>query len=154
MGDHVGASYPPTQAKMTSRCGDNPPVLSREQQEVAEQVEMKTYDVTNTCDNIGNCMGTCGIAGCTTETLELHQDDLFIVTKNNLDDSNMKTPYAEMDSVDIARSCCCFWSVNDTSPGCGCDRAEVEEIAAELQDRKLKRGNIAHLKQLRHMQGT
>merc|ERR1739838_423855 len=63
-------------------------------------------------------------------------------------------PYAEMDSVDIQKSCCCCWSVNDTSPGCGCDKALVEEIGNDLQDRKLKRGNIAHLKQLRAMQGT
>jgi len=66
----------------------------------------------------------------------------------------MKMPYAEMDSVDIQKSCCCCWSVNETSPGCGCNKALVHEIAADLQERKLKRGNIAHLKQLRNMQGT
>jgi hypothetical protein len=154
IGDKVGATFPPNQAVMTARFGDSPPVLSREVVDVSEQVEKKTHDVTNTWDNCMTCVGTCGIAGCTTETMELHEDDLFITTKNNLDDSNMKMPYAEMDSVDVAKSCCCCWSVNDTSPGCGCNKALVDEIAKDLHERKEKRGNIAHLKQLRSMQGT
>merc|ERR1712012_65350 len=40
------------------------------------------------------------------------------------------------------------------SPGWGCEKAKVEEIAADLNERKEKRGNIAHPKQLRSMQAT
>lgn len=46
--------------------------------------------------------------------------------------------------------CCCCYSVstgqNMVSPGCGCSKALVEEIAGELQDRKVKRGNIAQVR--------
>jgi len=143
VGKKVGASAPPQLQVMTEQG-----------QEVSQQVEKKDYDITNTIDSCLNCVCTCGVAGCTTETMSLHEDDLFIITKNNLDDSNMKMPYAEMDSVDVQKSCCCCWSVNESSPGFGCNRALVEEIAEDLQQRKLKRGNIAHLKQLRNMQGT
>lgn len=154
IGDQVGASFPPAQSVMVERFGNTPPVLKREMSVVEETVERRRYTVTNSIDSCLNCLCTCGIAGCTTETLELEADDMYLITKNNLDDSNMKMPYAELDTVDIKKSCCCCWSVNDISPGCGCSRELTEEIAAELQDRKQKRGNIAHLKQLRHMQGT
>lgn len=66
----------------------------------------------------------------------------------------MKIPYAEMDSVDVTKSCCCCYKVNDQNPGWGCDKTKVLAITEDLQERKLKRGNIAHLKQLRSMQAT
>jgi hypothetical protein len=154
IGDHVGASFPPPQSVMAERFGNNPPVLKREVCVVEETVEPQKYTVTNYIDSCLNCFCTCGIAGCTTETVELEADDMYLTTKNRLDDSNMKMPYAELDSVDVNKTCCCCWTVNDISPGCGCSRKLTEEIAAELQDRKQKRGNIAHLKQLRHMQST
>merc|ERR1719188_850588 len=122
--------------------------------DVSQGVQTKTYDVTSTIDSCMTCVGSCGVAGCTTTTMELGEDDLYITTKNNIDDSNLKMPYTEMDSVDVEKSCCCCWAVNEQSPGLGCSRALVEEIAAELQTRKEKRGNIAHLRQLKRMQTT
>merc|ERR1719253_1137741 len=59
-----------------------------------------------------------------------------------------------MDSVDMSRTCCCCYTVNDQTPGYGCDKAKVKEITDDLQERKYKRGNIAHLKQLQSMQTT
>ena len=32
------------------------------------------------------------------------------------------------------------------SPGCGCNQALVQELGAELQERKVRRGNIAQIK--------
>merc|ERR1719450_1354797 len=59
-----------------------------------------------------------------------------------------------MGSVDYTKFCCCCYSVNDTSPGWGCDGKAVEELSEELQKRKVKRGNIAQIKQLEAMQSS
>jgi hypothetical protein len=146
-------AYPPAQAYMQSRFPQNPPDLTKARP-VPETVEVKTYDVTNKIDSCLTCCLTCGIAGCTTETMELKEDDMFIKTVNNLDDSDVKIPYAEMDSVDVMKSGCCCFSVNEQSPGLGCEKEKVDLIASDLQECKYKRGNIAHLKQLRAMQTT
>lgn len=149
-----GIQFPPPQDYMTARFGSDmpPPFGAFSIVGASEAVEYKKYDITNTIDKICTCCCTCGIAGCTTQTMELLEDDMYVLTKNNIDDSNMKQPYGEMDSVDVEKFCCCCWRVNVASPGCGCDKARVEEIAAELQARKEKRGNIAQLKQLTRMQ--
>lgn len=86
--------------------------------------------------------------------MELNEDDMYVKTKNKIDDSDVKIPYAEMDSVDFTKSCCCCYTVNDQTPGYGCDSEKVAAITADLQERKDKRGNIAHLRQLQAMQAT
>jgi hypothetical protein len=155
--DHAGIPFPPTQEKMRQyNVPTEVQMLSKvtDMGDVSQGVQSKTYDVTNTIDACMTCVCSCGVAGCTRTTMELGEDDLYITTKNNIDDSNLKMSYTEMDSVDVEKSCCCCWAVNDQSPGLGCSRALVEEIAEELQTRKEKRGNIAHLRQLKRMQTT
>lgn len=149
-----GIQYPPDQNEMKSRFGADAPVLGEEARQAIETVEPKTWDVTGKIDSCMTCLCSCGIAGFTTESMDLKEDDMFIKTKNNLDDSDIKIPYAEMDSVDFSRSCCCCYTVNEQTPGYGCDKEKVLSITADLQERKNKRGNIAHLKQLRSMQTT
>lgn len=148
-----GVQYPPTQDEMKSRFGENSPVIGAPREQ-PETVECRTYDVTGNIDACLTCLCTCGIAGCTKESLELSKNNLYIKTKNNLDDSDVKIPYAELDSVDMIKSCCCCYTVNDMTPGWGCDKIKVEQITENLQECKTKRGNIAHLKQLRSMQAT
>jgi len=116
--------------------------------------EVKTWDVTSKIDSCLGCLFTLGIQGFTKETMELKADNMYIKTVNNLDDSDTKIPYGELDSVDVVKSCCCCFSVNDQVPGLGCDREKVEAIAADLNERKEKRGNIAQMRQLRSMQTT
>ena len=59
---------------------------------------------------------------------------------------SLQRPYAHLGKVNVNRQYCFKWSVNtDTdvlSPGCGCDRQVVEDIAEALQERKVARGNI------------
>mmetsp|Transcript_48732 Transcript_48732/g.106470 ORF Transcript_48732/g.106470 Transcript_48732/m.106470 type:complete len:361 (+) Transcript_48732:2-1084(+) len=157
----LGVNSPPEQATMSKLFGASPPDLRllKEQgvtanQEATGQVEVKTYDVTNTCESIQTCLCTCGMAGLTTATVELREDMMVLTEKNNLDDTNIQMPYAQMGSVDYTKSCCCCYSVNDMSPGCGCDDKLVAELSEELQSRKVKRGNIAQIKQLEAMQST
>jgi hypothetical protein len=152
---HKGMSFPPPQEQMGKYFGqEGSPVTLVDAKPPEPPCADKDHDVTNIIDSLCGCCCTLGIAGFTKETLQLRADDMHILTKNNLDDSDAKIPYAEMDSVDMGKSCCCCWSVNDQSPGFGCNKSKVTEITADLQERKFKRGNIAHLAQLRSMQGT
>jgi len=155
--DHAGIPFPPTQEEMLRhKVPFEVPTLSRVTDigDVSQGVQTKTYDVTNNVDCCLTFVLTLGTAGCMKTTMELGEDDLYITTKSNFDDSNLKMSYTEMDSVDVEKTCCCFWGVNEQWPGLGCSRALVEEIAAELQQRKERRGNIAHLRQLKRMQTT
>lgn len=148
---HQSIAYPPGQEEMKQQFGADAPNLGEPRPPI-ETVQPKDHDVTGKIDACLTCCCTCGIAGCTTEKMELKEDDMYIKTKNRLDDSDVKIPYAEMDSVDMTRSCCCCYTVNEQTPGYGCDKTKVQQITADLQERKEKRGNIAHLKQLRSMQ--
>jgi len=150
---HMGLQFPPAPEEMQRRFGSQLPELG-DPVPPPEVLPRKTYDTTSKLDSIMGCVGTCGLAGLTQEQVVLDADDMYVFTKNNLDDSSTKIPYADMDSVDIEKTCCCCWSVNGQSPGWGCDSATVNKLAADLQERKEKRGNIAQLKQLRSMQAT
>jgi len=148
-----GFQFQPSQQEMQDKFGQDLPKFG-EVTQLIETSETKHWDVTSKIDSCLNCCFTCGIAGWTTEMMELEEDVMYIKTKNRIDDSDMKIPYTEMDSVDVSKVCCCCFSVNEQSPGYGCDKAKVDLIAVDLQERKHKRGNIAHLKQLRSMQAT
>eukprot|EP00928_Gymnodinium_smaydae_P029159 TRINITY_DN22035_c0_g1_i2.p1 TRINITY_DN22035_c0_g1~~TRINITY_DN22035_c0_g1_i2.p1 ORF type:complete len:699 (-),score=74.54 TRINITY_DN22035_c0_g1_i2:400-2421(-) len=153
MKDNLGLPFPPPEQELMKKFGEHPPKLGVPivKEEAPPVVE---YDVTNEIDSCLTCCCTCGAAGFTKESVRLDGDYMYVNSKNNFDDSNMMIPYAEIDSVDISKSCCCCWSVNDQSPGYGCSGAEVQRLAANLQERKVKRGNIAHLQQLRKMQAN
>jgi hypothetical protein len=143
--------FPPDQQYMKARFGDAAPDITQPRMPI-EATEVKSWDVTSKFDSCLGCLFTLGIQGFTTETMELKENDMFIKTTNNLDDSDTKIPYGEMDSVDVDKSCCCCFRVNEQNPGFGCDREKVEAIAADLNERKEKRGNIAQMRQLRGMQ--
>jgi hypothetical protein len=88
-------------------------------------------------------------------TVELKENHMNVKEVNNIDESIAFVPYAQMDSVEIEKSCCCCFQVNEYSPGCGCcNGAIVEELGAELQQRKVRRAEIAQLKYLETMQST
>jgi len=145
--------FPPSQQEMTAKFGEHPPKLGVP---IVHEppCKHKEHDMTNRQEAWMNFCCTCGCAGCMKEQVTLDEDYMWVNTKDNFDDSNVKIPYAEVDSVDVTRRSCCYWSVNEMSPGCGCNKAKVLELEADLQERKEKRGNIAQLKQLRAMQAT
>lgn len=151
--DKAGLEFPPSQEEMQRRFGDAPPVLGVPV-EREPPLPTKSYDTTNKIESCLQCICTLGLAGFTKEEVQLDQDYVHTNTKNNIDDTNVRTPYGEMDSVTVAKQCCCCWSVNDREPGFGCSGDLVKELALDLQERKVKRGNIHHLKQLRKMQAT
>jgi hypothetical protein len=157
----LNVEFPPSQETMATLYNSNPPNVSllREQgvgneSFTPEKAEVKEYDITNFWESCSACVFTCGTAGWTTKKMELQEEYVVTSEKNNFDDSNIVMPYAQLDNVDFTKSCCCCFSVNDESPGCGCSGSLVEELAKELQARKVKRGTIAQIKQLEAMQST
>merc|ERR1739848_365940 len=105
-------AFPPPQAEMRDKFGEYCPELGKDRLPI-ESVEPKDYDVTSTIDSCLTCCCSCGCTGWTKETLELKEDDMFVKVKNNLDDSDIKIPYAEMDSVDMSRACRCCYTVSE-----------------------------------------
>eukprot|EP00812_Abedinium_dasypus_P012600 NODE_610_length_1447_cov_328.279454.p1 GENE.NODE_610_length_1447_cov_328.279454~~NODE_610_length_1447_cov_328.279454.p1 ORF type:complete len:425 (-),score=149.09 NODE_610_length_1447_cov_328.279454:155-1288(-) len=120
----------------------------------AEAFKPMTFDVTNTCERWCGCLCTLGINGLMTKTIDLRADDMSLITQSRLENSESHVPYGQIENVDITKSCCCCYAVNGYSPGCGCNRTLVEEVASELQQRKMKRGATAQLKQLETMQSV
>ena len=79
------------------------------------------------------------------------QEQAVETFSNNCMRSTDRKPYAQLRAVDEEICCCCFHGVNGWVPGwCG-DTQKVQEIAAELQARKVGRGNIA---QIRNQENT
>lgn len=156
--DKIGAQYPPGQHTMSQLYGSKQPNIQDLMkvdiptlQAGAQAVPDRTFDVTDYWESCCTCLCTCGIAGWTKTSVELKDDEMIYLQKNNIDDMRMRMPYAQMDSVDFTRACCCFYVVNEMNPGCGCDKAKVEDLSAELQSRKEKRAEIAQVKQLELM---
>eukprot|EP00933_Yihiella_yeosuensis_P084261 TRINITY_DN98685_c0_g1_i1.p1 TRINITY_DN98685_c0_g1~~TRINITY_DN98685_c0_g1_i1.p1 ORF type:complete len:734 (-),score=156.32 TRINITY_DN98685_c0_g1_i1:176-2377(-) len=158
--EKLGVAYPPEAQVMTEVFRKDVPDLSMLESQgvkalnVTEQVEPKQYEITNKIESCCTCCFTCGTAGCTKQTAELGENELIIKEKNNWDDSVLKMPYGQLESVDMQKSCCCFYGVNGISPGYGCNKGLVEELSRELHTRRLKRGNIAQLKQLEAMHSS
>merc|ERR1712151_1471514 len=60
---------------------------------------------------------------------------------------NERTPYAQLASVEVETMCLCCSVIPDIAhPRCGCAKEYVEQIAADLQERKVMRGGIAQFK--------
>ena len=116
--------------------------------------EEKKYDVTDNWEAGCGMIFTFGTIGWTTRHLTLEADEAVLKTDNFCCHTVQKRPYAQLGSVDSAQECGVCWSVKsdisgDTGaikPACGCEQALVEEIIAELQARKIGRGNVAQLK--------
>jgi len=117
----------------------------------------KVFDVTNHIEACCGCFWTLGINGWTRKTLRLDAEEAVLTVRSNCINRVSKRPYAQLGSVDSVNSCVCCWSVGSNieegpeghmglSPGFGCDQQVVEELVAELQARKVGRGNIAQIK--------
>ena len=122
-----------------------------------EQFEEKKYNVTNLIESACGLLFSCGIVGWTRKTLLLEADEAVLITRNNCLNRTSRRPYAQLGHVDAIQSCCCCWAVGSDlvqgeegsagiSPSCGCNEALVTELVAELQKRKVGRGNIAQIK--------
>lgn len=112
------------------------------------------------------------ICAPTVVTLKLEQEEAVLETKTAWSFTQQRRPYAQLGSVNLITDdpqvCChCFindpnydycamekigyrrvavdaWSLN---PGFEVDEQMIQEIADELQDRKVARGNIAQLEE-------
>ena len=60
--------------------------------------------------------------------------------------SAIRKPWAQLGDVEVSNCMCCLMVDDVGSPGCGCNQRLVNDIAADLQKRKVLRGNIAQLK--------
>jgi hypothetical protein len=153
---------PPTQVTMDAVYGAGKMDLAKLKEasvsmhmDALKPFDSKSYDVTNKIEACCLCFGTCGCAGCTKTVVDLQQESMSFKEANNFDNEEIFLPYAEMESVDVQKECCCCFSVNDISPGVGCcNGAVVNELAADLQARKVRRGNIAQIQQLEQMEAT
>lgn len=154
--ENQGVNYPPAPDELSRLYKQEQPPIGVIGGNLVEPspVQPKEYDITDKWEALCGCLCTCCILGWTTKKAEMRADDVIITTKNNLDESQITLPYAEMGSVDATKFCCCCYSVNFASPGWGCNKAYVDELEQELQERKVKRGNIAQIKQLESLQGV
>lgn len=155
--DKVGAdtSYPPTQETMQAVYGPQGPEInppSSIPHEIASQAfPTRTFQVRNECQNLCSFIGTCGIAGCMKHEMVLEPEQVVTTFRTNCGTSIDRKPYAQLKAVDEEIICCCCHMVNLHCPGwCG-DSEMINEIASELQARKVGRGNIA---QLRNQENT
>ena len=71
----------------------------------------------------------------------------MVITKSNLlIEKRERTPYAQLGAIDTESTCGCCKNIPDVADaGCGCEAALMGEIATELHERKVKRGNIAQV---------
>lgn len=150
---NLGVAYPPDVQTMqrifagaTTGVPAVPPRAKGALDGKEEHFTNKSFITTNTCAWLCSCC-------CLRTSIELLEDEYHEHEKDCCDDSIMKVPYGQMQSVDYNRYCCCY-EVNGLCPGCCCNGSKVEEIAHEMQERKIKRGNIMQLKQLEAFQST
>merc|ERR1712176_1719040 len=105
--------------------------------EPAPKFEKEVFDVTNYPECIGNIL-----CGGMKRTLTFEAEELTVSTGNFCLQNTSRTPYANVDSLDV-ENVCCMWELPElASPGCGCDKAKVEEIAEKLNQRVNKRGDV------------
>mmetsp|Transcript_6296 Transcript_6296/g.14336 ORF Transcript_6296/g.14336 Transcript_6296/m.14336 type:complete len:743 (+) Transcript_6296:85-2313(+) len=110
----------------------------------SEQFPTRKFDVTNYCGALFCCF--------TLKTeMTLENDKVITDSSSCIGADQTSQPYAQISSVDEARGCYCCRSVNGIVPGCGCQGQKVTDLANELQQRKVKRGDIA---QLRNQENT
>lgn len=146
-------SYPPSQQTQIDMYGPNPPTLPSPASErrgealhlsASEQMDSRNFDITN-CFEFACC--------CFQKTnLELNDEEAIFRKNSFCLKAVRREPYAQLGSVEPARlfgGLCVNVSTdqNLVCPGCGCDHQKTEQISAELQERKVKRGNIAQIRQ-------
>lgn len=148
---NLSIAYPPSQETMVSMYGASPPTLPSDEAErgsgihiqSSERLDTRQWNITNFTDRICRC--------CQSVNLELNDEESLITRHGPCCRSIVREPYAQMGSVEKASVCCvCASAQTDhavISPDCGCSSGVVNEIAHELQRRKVLRGNIAQIKQ-------
>lgn len=92
----------------------------------------KEYDISPCCFSM-----------CCPVTLILEPEYVVVNEKNCCAQTNKRIAYADV-AVDTVQCLCCY-SVNNWSPGFGCDKHAVDEMASELQRRIGKRGNTGQI---------
>lgn len=147
-----GIEFPPSQDEMTAIYGHSPPTLPATgtaggrgiHYEASQLFETMNFDITNTVSAICCC--------CLRATLELNDEEAIFRTSNCCMQSTRREPYAQLGSVEPASICCGICTNVQTDqnvicPGFGCANELLRTVASELQERKVKRGNIAQIQQ-------
>jgi len=145
-----GIAYPPDPETVRRVFGDNPPRVLTGQADPhpdpTEEFGPKDWDITDNVESLCALCCSCCLAGWTTKTMKIGGDEMHITATNWCCESNTRVPYAQLGSVETEESCfCCSELPEVARPGWGCSRDRVDEIAKELQQRKVKRGNIAQI---------
>merc|ERR1711865_767120 len=120
-----------------------------------QNFETVKFDVTNIPLACHHLTRTCCLGGWHRTTMELGADEMHLVEEDNCMSLSSRTPYGNLGAVDTETHCCCCTGFPDVAPGehhavtpgCGCSGGLVQKIADELQERKVKRGAIAQMKQ-------
>ena len=110
----------------------------------SEDFPTREFEVTNYCMSVCCCLTQ-------QDTMTLENDKVITKSSNCISENMNSMPYAQISSVDEDRCCYCCKGVNGIIPGCGCQGEKVADLANELQQRKVKRGDIA---QLRNQENT
>ena len=147
-----GVEYPPSPQTMQAIYGPTPPQLPPAgtgrgetlHLSASEQMPQRSFDITNTCEQIFCC--------CQSTNLELNDEEAIFRKKSCCLKAVRREPYAQLGSVEPARLFCgtCVNVATDQNtvcPGCGCNKQLTAEVSDELQRRKVKRGNIAQIRQ-------
>ena len=137
---------------MTAMYGVQPPLLPSATAEAgqgihasaSEQMPTRNFDITSMFERVFCC--------CQTTHLELNDEEAVFRRKSCCLKAVRREPYAQLGSVEPAQLCCgvcvnVHTDQNMVCPGCGCSHDKVREVATELQNRKVKRGNIAQIRQ-------
>lgn len=141
--------YPPGQQVIdASFNGKRPRILDEPipHLEAAKPFDTKEYNVTNYQECCCQLL-CCPCYGPVSRQMTLGPEEMLMVRTDFCSKSNERTPYAQLGAVEVETTClCCSELPEVATPGCGCSNALVEEIANELQARKVQRGNIAQFK--------
>ena len=145
-----GVDFPPAQETMRQIYGPNIPQLPQGSRgealhlSASEQMSQRSFDSTNICERLLLC--------CQSTNLELNDEEAIFRKKSCCLKAVRREPYAQLGSVQPNWLFCgkCVNVATDQNfvcPGCGCNYDLTQEISAELQKRKVKRGNIAQIRQ-------
>eukprot|EP00747_Dinoflagellata_sp_TGD_P085189 gnl/TRDRNA2_/TRDRNA2_162797_c1_seq1.p1 gnl/TRDRNA2_/TRDRNA2_162797_c1~~gnl/TRDRNA2_/TRDRNA2_162797_c1_seq1.p1 ORF type:complete len:829 (-),score=139.90 gnl/TRDRNA2_/TRDRNA2_162797_c1_seq1:212-2698(-) len=162
-----GIRYPPKKEAAEKAFGaTRPRILSSELSTTRPHIvsepkwEHKRYDITDRLSSCC-CFLICPCVGWTTKTMDLEAEEQLIVTENWCCRWNERTPYAKLAAVHTEPLCCCCVELPGVvRSGCAApangDRCYysgpfhrvgfVEEVAAELRNRKASQGNLAQQK--------
>jgi len=144
-----GIEYPPSQQTLQAIYGSSVPTLppsGRDGQTLhanaSEQMDTKHYSIVSCIDQVCCCMS---------HKLELNDEEAIFRQSNCCMQMISREPYAQLGSVEPVSGCMGLCTSvhtdkNHICPGCGCSHTLVNEVATELQHRKVKRGNIAQIR--------